>query len=280
LNFDNDQNEDVDIINLPSPPEQPFNLNSNLTFLEREETHNVLTTPIRSRKGRHKVCTRTNSCSELELFSSASATKFRKTDNDHKFPSSFESHSFEDSLKRRAVARSLSFGNLFSTDMLPCTQSNGCKLIEPEVMHDLIKGKYKFFTRVIVIDARFPYEFDGGRIVDAINIPNIPNTDSYLSVLERLFFSNVYSDSHTTAIICHCEFSQKRGPALALALRNLDRAYNNNTYDDNHPNGILSYPQVYVLKGGYKTYFQKYPEDCFPQGYVSMFDKSYRNSKH
>ena len=54
-------------------------------------------------------------------------------------------------------------------------------------------------------------------------------------------------------VIFHCEFSSERGPTLSRFLRNQDRLRNNDSY----PN--LYYPEIYLLEGGYKAFYEQFP---------------------
>jgi hypothetical protein len=47
-------------------------------------------------------------------------------------------------------------------------------------------------------------------------------------------------------LIFHCEFSSERAPAMMKHLRKLDRA--------KHRYPKLDFPEIYVLKGGYKVF--------------------------
>lgn len=48
-------------------------------------------------------------------------------------------------------------------------------------------------------------------------------------------------------LVFHCEFSSERGPRMCRFVRERDRVINE------YPN--LHYPELYVLKGGYKDFF-------------------------
>lgn len=51
-------------------------------------------------------------------------------------------------------------------------------------------------------------------------------------------------------IIFHCEFSSERGPRMCRFVRERDRAMNE------YP--ILHYPELYILKDGYKDFFRHF----------------------
>lgn len=52
-------------------------------------------------------------------------------------------------------------------------------------------------------------------------------------------------------LIFHCEFSSERGPRMCRFIRERDRAAND------YPS--LYYPEMYILKGGYKDFFPQHP---------------------
>jgi rhodanese-related sulfurtransferase len=113
--------------------------------------------------------------------------------------------------------------------------------------------KARGFDRLIIVDARFDYEYAGGHIKDAINVRS-------KAEMERLF------DEFTGCSVClifHCEFSKNRGPTLMREFRAHDRAQNISRYPE------LTYPTIYLLRGGYKEFYHCYPELCDGE-YVPM----------
>jgi M-phase inducer tyrosine phosphatase len=53
-------------------------------------------------------------------------------------------------------------------------------------------------------------------------------------------------------------------------MRQLDRKANG----DHYPR--LSYPELYILEGGYSEFFKDYPSYCEPQSYISMDAEEFR----
>ena len=96
--------------------------------------------------------------------------------------------------------------------------------------------------KIMIVDCRYAYEFEGGHISGAVNI-------STRQELESRFFGSKESIeqimSEHTIIIFHCEFSQKRGPLLYSILRGIDRQFNQEIYPK------LFFPEIYILEGGY-----------------------------
>ena len=56
-------------------------------------------------------------------------------------------------------------------------------------------------------------------------------------------------------IIFHCEFSQRRGPALYNSLRDADRRINTDIYPK------LFFPEIYVMEGGYSKFWNEFGND-------------------
>lgn len=140
------------------------------------------------------------------------------------------------------------------------------RYITPNTMTEVISGT---FDDVIgsyrIIDSRYSYEYEGGHIQGA---ENVHNKDDILE-----FFKNPVSetDGKRHIIIFHCEFSSERGPKMCRFLRNQDREIN----AENYP--ALCYPEIYILKGGYKVFYESYKSFCTPMNYVPMLSTDHKD---
>lgn len=138
------------------------------------------------------------------------------------------------------------------------------KMILPSTLADVLQGKYDSVVGdYTIIDCRYPFEFDGGHIKNAINVYSSEHLMS-----EFLEKSTSTPDSRRI-LVFHCEFSSERGPKLSRLLRERDRQMNNEEYP------ALKYPEIYVLEGGYKAFYEEFQDLCTPQGYVPMRHKDY-----
>lgn len=115
------------------------------------------------------------------------------------------------------------------------------------------------------MDCRFPYEYEGGHIETAINI----NT---MEKLEEMFLQKMQGTTKRTIIVFHCEFSSHRAPRMALHLRKQDRLFNMKQYPK------LTFPEIYILKGGYKEFWRTEAEYCQPKNYVEMNHNDHREA--
>ncbi|GFU35656.1 m-phase inducer phosphatase 1-B [Nephila pilipes] len=114
-----------------------------------------------------------------------------------------------------------------------------------------------------IIDCRFPYEFRGGHIMDAVNL-------FHRSDVEEYFFKSAITASQRAEnklLIFYCEFSSERAPNMMRFIRNLDRSMNEGSYP------YVYYPHLYLIEGGYKSFFADYKHLCEPQQYKAMLDK-------
>ncbi|XP_008634547.1 PREDICTED: M-phase inducer phosphatase 1 [Corvus brachyrhynchos] len=117
------------------------------------------------------------------------------------------------------------------------------KYIDSEMMVSVLTGKFEsFIKQCVIIDCRYPYEYEGGHIKP--------------------------SENKRVIVVFHCEFSSERGPRMCRFVREQDRLSNE------YPN--LHYPELYVLKGGYKDFFSRCQSFCEPQSYRPMHHKDFK----
>ncbi|ORX68811.1 Rhodanese-like protein, partial [Linderina pennispora] len=129
--------------------------------------------------------------------------------------------------------------------------------VDASTVRDLLEGRYKdLYDERLVVDCRFPYEFEGGHIAGAANAPTI-------EALERLLLERPRTGTRMVVIL-HCEYSIQRAPSMASHLRRRDREVNMHRYPHLH------YPEIYVLEGGYRNFFNHHKPLCEPQNYVEM----------
>ncbi|EEH47582.2 uncharacterized protein PADG_03666 [Paracoccidioides brasiliensis Pb18] len=144
---------------------------------------------------------------------------------------------------------------------IPEDQPDGLPRIENAVLIDIIDGKYNDrYDDVIIIDCRFEYEYDGGHIAGAVNY----NDKEHLAA--ELFSDNMKPN---TVLVFHCEYSAHRAPIMAKFIRHKDRAVNIDEYPK------LTFPEMYILDGGYSAFFAVYRSRCVPQNYVEMGAKEH-----
>ncbi|XP_059146650.1 M-phase inducer phosphatase-like [Physella acuta] len=140
------------------------------------------------------------------------------------------------------------------------------KNIDHQTMADLLNRKFEgSFDKLTIIDCRYPYEYSGGHIKDAVNI----FTEEEMVEFLNLEMKEVTMTSHRHILVFHCEFSSQRGPSLLRHLRKCDRQMNVLHYPQ------LTFPEVYCLYGGYKDFFLNHPELCEPSAYIPMIDEKY-----
>ena len=136
--------------------------------------------------------------------------------------------------------------------------------ISSETLVDVLDGKYSgCFDDKMIIDCRFEYEYDGGHIDGAINY----NDKELLA--KQLFDMPMQG---RTLIVLHCEYSAHRAPLMARHIRSHDR----NVNAANYPR--LTYPEVYILSGGYSEFFDAHRCRCYPQNYVEMSDENHQRT--
>jgi len=172
--------------------------------------------------------------------------------------------------------------------ILPChkVSSDGLMRISPETMDQLLEGVYddKISSKMIV-DCRFAYEYHGGHIRQAINLPDKEAAQTML--LQGALFQRGHKDvpipsesgkpdqngeTKKFLLVFHCEYSAMRAPTVAKYLREQDRHMNMIHYP------ALHYPEIYILEGGFAKYYGHSPQHC-EGSYVRMDDPTYRSDR-
>lgn len=163
--------------------------------------------------------------------------------------------------------------------------------------------------KLVVIDCRYSYEYEGGHISSSINI-FLPSVMKYLVVdcqellkqeafldlliekaggqveggvniemlkeIEKTYFKQKTegkaSREAVPVFVLHCEFSSQRGPNMFRFIRSLDREVMIEKYP------ALNFPQMFVLKGGYERFVGLSGLLCQPpMHYRPMIGKETRN---
>uniref|UniRef100_A0A8C3TRT1 M-phase inducer phosphatase n=1 Tax=Catharus ustulatus TaxID=91951 RepID=A0A8C3TRT1_CATUS len=138
------------------------------------------------------------------------------------------------------------------------------KYIDSEMIVSVLTGKFEsFIKQCVIIDCRYPYEYEGGHIKGAINLHMEEEVQNFL--LKKPIQP---SENKRVIVVFHCEFSSERGPRMCRFVREQDRLSNE------YPN--LHYPELYVLKGGYKDFFSRCQSFCEPQSYRPMHHKDFK----
>ena len=164
-------------------------------------------------------------------------------------------HDFLSSIPKPGDLSSLDFNELpsdpnpfqrfsYSQNSIHEPNQNPIVSIGPSTCADILNGKFTPQCKEFVIfDCRFYYEYLGGHIKGAFNITKRN---------QLLSFFNEYSGK-SVCFIFHCEFSVDRGPTWASVFRSIDREINSSVYPH------LTFPHVFILVGGYKSFYHHYP---------------------
>ncbi|XP_058135331.1 M-phase inducer phosphatase 3 isoform X3 [Dasypus novemcinctus] len=139
------------------------------------------------------------------------------------------------------------------------------KYVNPETVAALLWGKFQgLIEKFYIIDCRYPYEYLGGHIQGALNL--YIQEELYDFFLKKPIVP--LDTQKRIVIVFHCEFSSERGPRMCRSLREEDRALNQ------YP--ALYYPELYILKGGYRDFFPDYTDLCEPQSYCPMYHQDHK----
>ncbi|KAI7783274.1 rhodanese-like domain-containing protein [Diaporthe eres] len=138
----------------------------------------------------------------------------------------------------------------------PNDQNDSIPRLSRDTFLEILDGKYsEHYDNKLIIDCRFEYEYDGGHVDGAINYND-----------KELLASHLFNSplEGRTLLLFHCEYSVHRAPLMACHIRAQDRTVNAESYPR------LTYPEVYILEGGYSGFFAEHRQRCYPQAYVEM----------
>ncbi|NXQ49614.1 MPIP2 phosphatase, partial [Catharus fuscescens] len=158
-------------------------------------------------------------------------------------------------------------GDFSKPHLLPMVEGKdpGLKYISSGTLAAVLTGHFSdFIESSIVVDCRYPYEYEGGHVKGAVNLPLQREVEEFL--LKQPVAP--LDTSKRVIIIFHCEFSVERAPKMCKFLRERDRSC--------HEYPQLHYPELYVLKGGYREFFLKFPSHCEPRDYRPMEHPAFR----
>uniref|UniRef100_A0A2S2PNS4 protein-tyrosine-phosphatase n=1 Tax=Schizaphis graminum TaxID=13262 RepID=A0A2S2PNS4_SCHGA len=164
------------------------------------------------------------------------------------------------------------FSQSFILPLLSLGRHADLRSISPDTLAHLLEGSFNdCIDSYLIIDCRYPYEYEGGHIRGAINI--FTKEQLFKDYTEDKLGKKSHKTDNINAkrnvLIFHCEFSSERGPSLSRYLRNADRQKNSMCYP------YLDYPEMYLLDGGYCKFFSQFSHLCVPSSYRSMYDPAH-----
>lgn len=156
-------------------------------------------------------------------------------------------------------------GDFSKQNILPTIsgQHQDLKTVTPETVTRVLNLEYEEIDEVFIVDCRYPYEYEGGHIRSALNLHTKEEIFNFFLKKPKS------SPEKRTVVIFHCEFSSKRAPNMYRYLRNKDRDSHRHCYPK------LFYPEIYVVHGGYKAFFESCQEYCEPQAYRPMAHENF-----
>eukprot|EP00045_Choanoeca_perplexa_P009269 m.88401 g.88401 ORF g.88401 m.88401 type:complete len:479 (+) comp14829_c0_seq1:284-1720(+) len=157
---------------------------------------------------------------------------------------------------------------------LPVVREKGLQLLPPR-LKELLDGEHRqHFDDVIIIDCRYPYEYEGGHIKGSVNLWTPKMVIDYL--IGRIQTSADLDKAKRTCVVLHCEFTSERAPKAMRHYREFEHQLFEKLHKDPPHNYAECFHELYLLRGGYKRFFQSFPEECHTGTYLRMDDVAHR----
>eukprot|EP00871_Galdieria_phlegrea_P005305 jgi/Galph1/5776/GphlegSOOS_G4454.1 len=144
--------------------------------------------------------------------------------------------------------------DLFGNTPTAQTDKDSIFFISQETVAEILQGSHFCHLRILILDCRFPYEYEGGHIQGAHHC-HLPQ-----ELIRMLCFTGWESNPLADGIIFYCEYSSQRAPKMCQHLRKWDRTVHADCYP------TLSYPHLYIMSKGYREFHEKFPQLCVPPG--------------
>eukprot|EP00166_Cyanidium_caldarium_P003684 ctg_3592.g715 len=107
--------------------------------------------------------------------------------------------------------------------------------------------------RLLLVDCRYPYEYEAGHVRGAINA--YTPEQAYAHLFPDMTAAAADTDappSPCDTVIFYCEYSSQRAPKMYQAVRSLDRELHLHRYP------YLQYPRLLVMEGGYRAAYRQF----------------------
>ncbi|XP_028816335.1 M-phase inducer phosphatase 1-like [Denticeps clupeoides] len=141
------------------------------------------------------------------------------------------------------------------------------KYITPEMMVAALKGCFDHLMESLLggtLSSRLPHSQGMLLFQGALNLHQEDQIEDFL--LKAPIGPTCHGKR--VVVVFHCEFSSERGPRMCRYVRERDRTLNE------YPN--LYYPELYILKGGYKEFFPLHQDACESQDYRPMRHETFK----
>eukprot|EP01124_Arcella_intermedia_P030319 TRINITY_DN660_c0_g1_i1.p1 TRINITY_DN660_c0_g1~~TRINITY_DN660_c0_g1_i1.p1 ORF type:complete len:589 (-),score=50.06 TRINITY_DN660_c0_g1_i1:160-1689(-) len=262
---DNKENDRHDG-NVPSnaPSNAPGNVPSNVTNNQRTPSKFVV-------RGKKKSPSPSPShlsqvLSDIKLTSPTKLTQSARAYSEQTRSTPTRNHVVEETLSHIRAVLSSPRKKTFLPILLNTSQPE-LNCLSSQTVAELVSGKFShYYSKVLIVDCRFEYEYHGGHIRGAINLASDEEVDRFF--MKETTYHNM---GETLCLVFHCEFSSHRGPKAYKKLRSWDRKKHEACYP------TLLFPEMYLLEGGYRKFYEDCADFCEPRGYIEMRDQFFIN---